>query len=210
MKKAIIILVSLSFIFTYTTLAGSNDIESCDAISGFRPAPGEVSVGRVCIGMPLNKMLLVHKEESYCAVKFIKYWTEKDGKEKYATYEVHYQQDGTGNFANKNADFSMEKASFLPLRGILYPLIWQPGYPFIKCGNFKLNWDPWCDVCHVCFFGGPGPQGDYGIELAPTPWTDIKEVNVNDPRIKWYRYDVNRKRVNIPIDQLWENTQEKK
>jgi hypothetical protein len=45
---------------------------------------------------------------------------------------------------------------------------------------------------------------DYGIELAPTPWTDIKELNIKDPRIKWYKYDEKRERVFIPIDKLWE------
>jgi len=45
---------------------------------------------------------------------------------------------------------------------------------------------------------------DYGFELAPTPWTDIKDVNIKDPRIKWYKYDEKRERFFIPIDKLWE------
>lgn len=48
------------------------------------------------------------------------------------------------------------------------------------------------------------PQGDYGIELAPTKWTDISQVDVFDPRLIWYRYDENRKDLNIPVDKLWE------
>jgi hypothetical protein len=45
-------------------------------------------------------------------------------------------------------------------------------------------------------------EGGYGNELAPTRWTDIREVNVFDPRVKWYKYDSLRKRVDIPIDKL--------
>jgi len=42
--------------------------------------------------------------------------------------------------------------------------------------------------------------------LAPTPWENITEVNVSDKRIKWYRYDKNRKTIDIPvIDKLWDD-----
>jgi hypothetical protein len=62
----------------------------------------------------------------------------------------------------------------------------------------------------IYFFSLSQKDGDYGIELAPTKWTDISQVNVFDPRLKWYRYDEKRKDTFIPIDQLWENGKEEK
>jgi hypothetical protein len=214
MGKLILILISISLLLASVmiTTARSNDVERCDEIQGYvKPAPNEVSIRPGGIGVPLNLILLVRQNAKYCAIKFTRYWTEKDGKEKYATYEVYDQQDGTGSFMNKNVKFIKGQASFLPPRGFFYPLIWQPGKPEITCGRLKLVWSPWCNVCHVGFFNRGEPAGDYGIELAPTPWTDIREVNVFEPLIKWYKYDENRKEgINIPIDKLFQGKEERK
>jgi hypothetical protein len=57
----------------------------------------------------------------------------------------------------------------------------------------------------VCFFPPDKGKGEFGFELAPTPWTEMSQVNVFDLRLKWYKYDENRKRIFIPIDRLWED-----
>jgi hypothetical protein len=44
--------------------------------------------------------------------------------------------------------------------------------------------------------------GDQGIELAPTRWSAINEVNVTDAKLRWFRYDENRKVTYIPIGDL--------
>ena len=50
-----------------------------------------------------------------------------------------------------------------------------------------------------------------GVEgKAPTKWTDISQVIAFDPRLRWYRYDENREDTYIPIDQLWEDGEERK
>lgn len=166
------------------------------------PGPDEVQLAFSGVEIPLGRMLLVRKDAEYCAVKFTRFWTEKGAKEQYATYEVYYQKDGSGNFLNKNVKFSQGKASTLPPRGPFYPLKWQPGKPEVKCGSLKLLWGY---KGFVCFFERGNSPGEHGIELAPTPWTSVKEVNVFDPRVKWYRYDEKRERGSIPVDKLWED-----
>lgn len=45
------------------------------------------------------------------------------------------------------------------------------------------------------------------ILFAPTPWTSISQVNVNDKGIIWYEpgtIEGDRRDIRIPIDQLWE------
>ncbi len=170
------------------------------------PGADEVLIGPNAIIMPIGRILLVNKELNYGAVKFIKFWTGKTEQDLYATYESYYQADATGNFSNKNVKF---------IKGELYdpkPSRFIFGHPWaprakkeIKCGPFRL-W--WTGKGTVYFYGRYQTQGDYGIELAPTPWTDISQVNVFDPRIKWYRYDETRKDVYIPIDKLWRKTEE--
>ncbi len=80
------------------------------------------------------------------------------------------------------------------------PFIYQPGDAYIKCGPIKLGWNYRAKVATM---PPDKAAGDHGFELAPTPWTDISQVNVFDPRVKWYRYDEKRERVFIPIDKLW-------
>ncbi len=164
------------------------------------PKDNEVFIGHACIEVPLGRMLLIRKDLHYCTLKFARLWTEKDGKEKYAAYEVYYQGDGTGDFLNKNVIVSENRVSELPLRGPFRPFIYQPGNSHVQCGPFRLGWEY---KKKVCFIPSGKGLGDFGFELAPTPWTNIKDVNTKDPRVKWYRYDEKRERIFVPIDKLW-------
>ena len=135
--------------------------------------------------VPINKILLLRKENShgkgkiYGAIKFIEINKEK----KYAVYEYYYQNDGSGNFLKENVKKGKKK-----LKDRYWSLIgriaFQLGTIYIKCGKFKLDWT---SPSWVYF---DNDSGEYiGIEMAPTPWSNIKDVNVYDKSIKWYSYD---------------------
>jgi hypothetical protein len=125
----------------------------------------------------------------------------KDAEKKFALYESFYQDDGTSDFTNNNVQMINGKASWYPLKGRSRFTLTQPGNPFIKFGPYKLTWQY---KTVVGFMPPDEVEGGFGFELAPTPWTDIKEVNINDPRLKWYRYMAGREKVFIPIDKPWE------
>jgi hypothetical protein len=167
----------------------------------------EVLIGPNAVVMPLGRIALVRKGSDYCAVKFTAAWTGKTEEDRYATYESCYQGDGTGDFSNKNVQLGK---GTLVLRRHVGP---GRGFPAgctnfnVKCGAIKLLWGGKGSLHH---YGSHQKDGDYGIELAPTKWTDISQVNVFDKRLKWYRYDEKRKDTYIPIDQLWENGEDKK
>ena len=165
------------------------------------PRPNEVQIAEVGIVMPLDRILLIRKSSDYCTVKFTEFWTWKTEEDYYARYESYYQGDKTGDFTKKNVQFRKEELSFPKPRGI-GRLAFSFGNREIKCGPIRLLWS---GKGAVHFYKEGQDEGDYGIELAPTKWTDILQVNAFDPRLKWYRYDGKRKRVNIPIDKLWED-----
>lgn len=175
------------------------------------PGPDEVHIAEIGIIMPLEKILLVRKGLEYGAIKFTKVWSENTsevgsifvarGSDEYAIYESYYQGDSSGDFSKSNVQFKSDKLSFPKPRGI-GRLAFSFGNKEIKCGPIKLEW---FGKGSVYFFREGQKEGDYGIELAPTKWTDITQVNVFDPRLKWYRYDDKRKRVNIPVDKLWDD-----
>ncbi len=183
-------------------VTGGNGMEATERRQDLGSPSEYVIVSPNAIIMPLGRILLIRRDSDYGAIKFTKFWTGKTEDDLYATYESYYQDDKTGDFANKNVKFTKEE-----LRSPK-PIFSLFGHPFafgikeeIKCGPIRL-W--WVGRGTVCFFKRSQRQGDYSIELAPTKWTDISHVNVSDPRLKWYRYDEKRKNIKIPLDRLWD------
>jgi hypothetical protein len=198
----------VSCFFIIGMITAVKEIGATDQEDGRAHASEEVGIGGNAIQMPLGRILLVHKDSQYCAVKFTETWKGKTESARFTNYESYYQGDGSGDFSSKGVQFTkdtlVDRQSVL---GRLYPVPFGHRNQEIKCGPIRLFWS---GIDWVCFFGLKQKQGDYGIELAPTKWTDISQVNVFDPRLKWYRFDEKRKHVRIPIDQLWEDGEEKK
>jgi hypothetical protein len=158
------------------------------------------------IGMPVGRILLMRaKDNGYCAIKFLQNWTGRTEYEQHAEYESYYQGDQTGNLRSETVQYRKEEVYYTKPGFAIF------GHPIrigakrdIRCGPIELWWSAGPLLTFVYFNRHDQKQGDfYGIELAPTPWTDISQVNVSDPRVKWYRYDDGRRSENIPIDKLW-------
>jgi len=164
------------------------------------PGSDEVLIGPNAIIIPLGRILLVRKDLDYCGIKFTRFWTGKTLDDQYAAYESYYQGDKTGDFSNSKVELR-DNILYFPKPG--FSIFGHPIHLGEKleiiCGPIMLLWS---GKGSVHFFKKSQPQGDYGIELGPTRWTDISRVNVFDPRIKWYRYDSKRKDIIISIDQL--------
>ena len=169
--------------------------------------PNVVKIRPNAISVPMGRIILIRKGPEYGAVKFTHFWFGKTVHDWYGKYESYYQGDGTGDFSKKNVLSRKGEVSTFPDIGGC-GLHWSLDNPNFRYGPFKLAWSPKSTV--YFFYFGQGGEGDYGIELAPTKWTDISQVNVFDPRLKWYRYDEKRKDTYIPIDQLWEDGEDKK
>jgi hypothetical protein len=165
------------------------------------PGLNEVHIGKTAIVMPLGKILLVRRGSDYCAIKFLKFWTGITEQDVYATCESYYQGDKSGDFSKKDLKITKDKLSFPKPRGI-GRLAFSFGNRNIHCGPLKLEW---AGRGSVFFYAEDQKEGDYRVELAPTHWTDISQINVFDSRLKWYTYDEKRPRVNIPVDRLFED-----
>jgi len=170
------------------------------------PFGNEVMIGGNAFAMPMGRIVLVRKNSQYCAIKFKEVWEGETDHDNFTKYESYYQGDGSGDFSKDNVQFN--KALLAERRQVplipIFPRLWSypagPENDQIKCGPIKLAWSGWCTVY---FNDRVWKSGDHGIELAPTKWTDISQVNVFDRRLKWYRYDEKQKNTFIPIDELW-------
>ena len=171
-------------------------------------ASDEVLIAATAIVMPTGRIVLVRKGSEYCAIKFIEAWTGKTVEDRYAKYESYYQGNGTGDFSNKDVQSRKEQLCARRFIGFMR-FGFRAGFENlnVKCGSTRLL----CAGKGSVHFCGLGQKDrDYGIELAPTKWTDISQVNVFDKRLQWYRYDENRKDMYIPIDQVWKDGEDQK
>jgi len=168
------------------------------------PHQGEVYVGPTGISLPYGRFLLVREDGGYCAIRLLKYWERKNGKDRYATYESFYQGDGSGDFSKTNVKHEKgEVSDFGP--GMFLGLFhtWG-GELYLKCGSMQLRWGGTSLAAGLNFPPMDRDTKTYKTtDLAPTPWTDISQVNAVDPKIWWYQRDERRWHLYIPLDELW-------
>ena len=163
------------------------------------PGTNDVVIAPNAVIVPIGRIMLIRKGSEYCAIKFTEFWTGNTEEDRYAKYESYCQGDGTGDLLNKNGQFKKGELSAPKPRGI-GRLAFSFGNRNVLCGPIKLQWS---GKGSIYFYSEGQKQDDYGIQLAPTKWTDVSQVNVFDARLKWFGYDAKRQRMVVPIDQLW-------
>ena len=154
----------------------------------------EVLINKFGISMPLGRILLARKGTEYCAIKFTDTWLGETERDHFTSYDFFFQGDGSGDFTKSNVIAGSDELYFPKIQPIVFDIGYQKGLKdTIICGGMKLEW---LFIAWLRFLK---------YELAPTPWTSIKNVNVQDPRVKWYKKDSDRKDRSVPIDQLWDH-----
>ncbi|GAB6269155.1 MAG: hypothetical protein STSR0002_18970 [Smithella sp.] len=174
MKKTIIFLILFIMSLIFT-------IESAaESVAGVyyppKPKDDEVAIHSNYVAIPLNRISLIRKAGRHFLFMPL--------NDRYCA--VKFTRCWTGVDEERLKIFAKDIAK---------------GDPSIKFGPYDLGW---IYKTYVCLAPSHRLPGEFGFELAPTPWTDIKDVNIKDPRIKWYKYDEKRERFFIPIDNLWE------
>jgi hypothetical protein len=155
------------------------------------PGPNEVIIYWRGVSPPLGRILLAKKGTEYCALRFTDTWLGETEYDHYTSYDFYYQGDGSGDFIKSSVVTGTGELLFPKVKTFLIFPYAKGAKTTIECGRMQFEW----------FYTTATRFGD--AELAPTPWTSIKEVNVHDPGIKWYKQDSDRKRISVPIDQLW-------
>lgn len=158
-------------------------------------------IGAAGVSIPVGRFLLVRKGKDICAIRFTDFARGAGRLMAFHTeYDWYYQGDGSFDFTKPNVESGhrqlSQKATWLP-----HPFEWSLfDVRAVQCGPFRLGWGY---PTSVGFSTSNKKEDDVGNEFAPTKWKDVSEVNVKEPRFKWYRYDEMRQAIYIPIDQLW-------
>jgi hypothetical protein len=155
------------------------------------------------IEVPLNTILLIRKDKEICVVKFLEFWNGKTEEDLFGKCAIYYQNNGSGDFSRNNVKYSLENLFYPKPRGF-HPFVFQLGRKDLKCGSMSLAYTGKGGIS----FLAPGQRQVYdnGYEFAPSPWTDISEVNISDSRIRWYKLDTMRKGIIIPVNKLFDES----
>ncbi len=165
--------------------------------------PDEASVDGQAVVMPIGRVLLISRNDFIGAVKFLYNEKKKDGL--YSTYEYfEYRNEAFGRIRGGVTSLKEAPRGFWHnIRRFIFHDIPSSFADKIKFNSFALYANA-TDEFHstVCFWDGEA-YPDLKVRLAPTPWKQIEEANLFDPRLRWFGYDKERERRVIPIDKIW-------
>jgi hypothetical protein len=163
------------------------------------------------VSLPTGYWLLARKGNTACAIRFTDFKAVRsagyasfseptsnsennihgDGRI-YAEYDFFSQTDGSGDFKKNNASLGHNKVTRADGNGESSGDLTGCGSLILQIGSFGIG------VAFNLF----EPLGE-SVELAPTKWRDVSEINISDPKIKWYHYDKARHDIKISIEDLW-------
>jgi hypothetical protein len=155
------------------------------------------------VGAPLGRVVLMRRGSDLCAIRFTAFRTAHEtspgvftlgGPSYYAEYDWYELKQSARKSGHREAS---EKPGYgIPL---LMDHPFSRGDHFIKCGSIEPLWSY---PISVGFLETNDASRDSGIELAPTGWRDISEIDLKHPALRWYRVNGKRKPFLIPLDAL--------
>ncbi len=203
MKKAVIIILVFMVCMSSAFSLGFSDTYRTEETDDNDPN-SYAYIGTVAIAAPLNYFLIVKKSNDICAIRFTGYRRGDDEKKPslfsggeeslYAEYDWYYL--GTNKkFVGKTGHVKLSRTSTVQILGFH---AFMPGVSDIKCGELRLAWSY---PIAVTYLGGGGVYLlDAGIAL--TSWTDIAQVDLANPNLRWYFYDSGRAKKYIHVKEL--------
>ncbi len=164
----------------------------------------DVGIASNCIVMPVGRVLLISRDSYIGAVKFLLNEERPDGK--YSKYE-YFEHEKGGFSKMREGEVSFKKPStgfWAKLKGFLsfHENPFKLAGPPLKLRNFSLYAFAGAEHSTVYFWSAPNVP-DLKVRMAPTPWKEIEEVKLSDPRIRWFSYDDKESWKVVPIDKLW-------
>ncbi|MDR4495193.1 MAG: hypothetical protein R3B74_12360 [Nitrospirales bacterium] len=147
------------------------------------------------VSSPKGKLLLIRRGQDLCAVRVTAYRRGHDagprtffstGKETtYAEYDWVFQGDGSGDLTKSNVESGHDELSRGAFVGISFHLSMELGNFDVECGEWKF-W--WAFPTAVSFDPVPKPYTPEEFEMAPTNWAQVSEIDLQDPRLRWYSH----------------------
>jgi hypothetical protein len=157
-----------------------------------------VGINYDCVAMPVGRVLLIGRDNFLGAVKFLQNEERADGT--YSKYD-YFEYEKGGFWFRWQGQISLKK--YTGKGSFLHPIPYNDAGDPLRVGKFNLYAVAFKEHSTVYFWSKP-KKVDHKVRMAPTPWREIEEVKLSDPRIKWFAYDERREWKVIPIDKIWD------
>jgi len=151
-----------------------------------------------CLVMPVGRVLLISRDNFVGALKFLHNEERPDGR--YSKYE-YFEYEKGGFMKVREGEISFKPS---PGKGIFFHESPDKLGAPLKLANFTLSAIAGGKEHSTVYFWSKPSKVDQRVRVAPTPWKEIGEVNLSDPRIRWFGHDDGRERRVIPIDKIWD------
>lgn len=147
------------------------------------------------VSSPKGKFLLIRRGSELCAVRITSYRRGHDATPRtffhtgdettYAEYDWVFQEDGSSDLTKSNVESGHDELSRGAFVGVSFHLSMQLGNFKLECGEWELQWY-FPTVVHFWPVAEPYQSEDF--EMAPTNWAQISEIDLQNPRLRWYSY----------------------
>jgi len=168
-------------------------------------AQNHARVSPLSVAAPLGRLVLVRADHSLCAVRFLEFHRGHDAKPAtafnsgneslWATAE-EVQIEGSHKTVGKPEVISLERG---PVVG-LGRLGFAKGNIAIRCGGASLEWTYPNNISLGSYTQSPNYRK--AVEIAPSAWTEVSQMDLKDPMLQWYRYDETRHDIVLNMDNL--------
>jgi hypothetical protein len=159
-----------------------------------------VGIASIAVVMPVGRVLLIGRDNSVGAVKFLHNEERQEGT--YSKYEYFEYEKGEFKRVGEGEVVLKKPASG---KGIFFH--GSPDKlagPPLKLRNFSLFAAAAGMEHSTVYFWSKPNKVDQRVRMAPTPWKEIGEAELSDPRIRWFTYTEKESWKVIPIDQIWD------
>jgi len=203
MKIILTLIGSFTFFCNHIVLASNLEKWISD---GEQHAKTHAIISFGYISVPLNNFVLLKSQVGICAIKFRSYIRDHDatpgsmfhsGSETFhAEYDWFYQTIGHNRF-NKNSLISgqgkVKRSATIGIGRLILPSTSAR----ITCGDIKIGWNY---PTYLPMYSGNNRNNS--ISVAPTGWSEINKVKIDDNRLSWYSYLDSRDTIYIPKETL--------
>jgi hypothetical protein len=178
-------------IFCAIVVLGSMRVAAEDLVPNGRDA----FVKENAVNIPVGTILLARQKNQYCAVQFTSASWSKE--ETHASYKSWFIGDPTRSSKDRKVKPREDQVYQKEPLSIVGRVAAARSQDKVFCKKLTLKWSGAQQQTAWIYF-------DEGktLELAPTTWQDIGEVNVQAATLRWFKYgDVSQARgyVSVPI-----------
>ena len=172
-----------------------------------RLARDHAYVTPLSVSAPLGSLVLVKYKDAFCAIRFTEF--HRGGDEKSAT--IFNSGEETLFATAEQTRIEKNKCKWRVLERKTIPLVRGPvvglgrfglakGNIGLRCGDAPLEWTYPNNVSLGSYTQAPSERA--ALEVAPTLWSDVSQIDLADARLRWYRYDEGRGNLTIEISDL--------